>query len=98
MRTWQSVNRNNDWDFVMDPAAIFDDPQFEKQVERIVRRIAPVDPWLSPKEIARYAQLSKDYVLRALRTGAIEHVGAGRLIRARRSTVDRWLATKGTAR
>jgi excisionase family DNA binding protein len=71
------------------------DPQFERAVERIVRRLTTLDPWLAPKEIAAYARVSKDHVLRALRADAIEHVGEGRLIRARQSAVDRWLASKG---
>ena len=75
--------------------SIFDDPRFERHVERIVRRLSIVDLWMSPKEIAEYARVSKHHVLRVLRAGAIEHVGAGRLIRARRSSVDAWLAGKG---
>ncbi len=75
-------------------AEIFDDPQFERAVARIVRRLATLDPWMAPKEIASYARVSKDHVLRALRAGAIEHVGAGRLMRARQSAIDNWLASK----
>lgn len=78
----------------MEGTAILNDPQFERSVERIVRRLTMVDPWMAPKEIANYARVSKDHVLRALRAGALDHVGAGRLIRARQSAVDKWLASK----
>ena len=36
-------------------AAIFDDPRFERSVERIVRRLTTVDSWMAPKEIASAA-------------------------------------------
>ncbi len=75
-----------------DRVPIFDDPQFERAVARIVRRLTALDRWMAPKEIASYARVSKDHVLRALRSGEIESVGSGRLRRARQSAVDRWLA------
>jgi excisionase family DNA binding protein len=59
-----------------------------------VRHFTMLDPWMAPKEIASYARVSKDHVLRALRASAIEHVGRGRLTRARKSAVDNWLASK----
>jgi excisionase family DNA binding protein len=76
----------------MEAALILNDPQFERAVERIVRRLTAFDPWLPPKQMAEHAGVSKDHVLRALRAGAIEHVGEGKLIRARQSAVDHWLA------
>ncbi len=74
--------------------AIFDDPKFEQTIERVVRRLTIVDPWMAPKEIASYARVSKDHVLRALRAGVIDYVGEGKLMRARQSAVDRWLASR----
>jgi excisionase family DNA binding protein len=73
-------------------ATYINDDELEQRIDRAIKRATTFDPWLAPKEIATYARLSRDHALRALRSGAIEHVGAGKMIRARQSAVDAWLA------
>jgi excisionase family DNA binding protein len=75
-----------------------DDQELIRRIERVVRRLTTLDPWHAPKEIASYARVSKDHVLRAIRAGEIEYVGTGRMMRARQSAVDAWLAGKGSQR
>ncbi len=79
----------------MEAAAILQDPLFEQRVMQIVRRLpATQDPWFSPREVSEYLSVSKDHVLRALRSGALEYTGAGKLMRVRQSAADRYLASR----
>ena len=50
------------------------------------------DAWGTPGEAAAWARMSKAHLLRLCRQGqGPDRVGAGRLMRFRRSAVDRWL-------
>ena len=82
----------------MQTTTYIDEPQLDQRIARIVRGLTTFDPWMAPKDIANYARLSKDHILRTLRAGDIEHVGEGKMMRARQSAVDAWLARKTGAR
>ena len=79
----------------MQTATYISEAELDQRIERAIKRVTTFDPWLAPKEIASYSRLSKDHILRALRCGAIKHVGEGKLIRARQSAVDCWLSSNG---
>jgi hypothetical protein len=68
----------------------------ERQIERALRKLGLLvaDSWMTPLEAAQHARLSKQHLLRVCRQGCgPQFVGEGKLMRFRRSAIDRWLET-----
>jgi excisionase family DNA binding protein len=66
-------------------------------VAEVRRQIATLarDTWGTPAEAAEWARVSKSHLLRLCRGGlGPQHSGDGKLMRFRRSAVDRWLDNK----
>lgn len=66
----------------------------QRRIDVAVRAAVKVtlDPWMNAAEAAAHARLNKDSFLRLRRRGeAPAGVGSGKLLRWRRSTIDKWL-------
>jgi excisionase family DNA binding protein len=71
------------------------DDYLDFRIERALRKLGLLvaDSWLTPAEAAKHARLSKSHLLRVCRQGrGPEYAGEGKLMRFRKSAVDRWLA------
>jgi len=73
------------------------DQELDRCIERKLRALGLLvpDSWMTPAEAAAYARMSKWHFQRLCRQGrGPECVGAGKLMRFRRSAVDSWLDAK----
>jgi excisionase family DNA binding protein len=71
-----------------------EDAELNQHIQRQLRRLGLLipDTWLTPREAAQHARLSKAHLLRLCRQGrGPDYSGAGKLMRFRRSAVDHWL-------
>jgi excisionase family DNA binding protein len=85
----------------MGVALLLDDQELELRIERKIRRLGLIalDSWMTPTEAALHIRMSKSTFLRLCRQGyGPAHTGDGKLMRFRRSVVDRWLEGPGSKR
>ena len=56
------------------------------------------DSLMTPDEIARYLRVSKSMMYKLVAGSAIPHIHVGRILRFRKSEVDRWMTEDRPAR
>lgn len=66
--------------------------ELDARIERIARRVARSNAWLTAEEAAKRGRMSKGHFLRQCRSGAgPASSGEGRLTRFRAFDVDAWI-------
>jgi excisionase family DNA binding protein len=71
-----------------------DEQDLDQHIDRRLRAFGLLvpDSWMTPAEAATHSRLSIWHFQRLCREGrGPDHVGTGKLIRFRKSAVDRWL-------
>lgn len=71
-----------------------DESELDRRIEQKLRRLGLLVPdvWMTAAEAAAHTRMSKWHFQRLCRQGrGPEQVGTGKLVRFRRSVVDRWL-------
>ncbi|MBX9845206.1 MAG: helix-turn-helix domain-containing protein [Xanthobacteraceae bacterium] len=71
-----------------------DEQELDRRIERKLRQLGLLvpDAWMTPSEAAGHARVSRWHLLRLCRAGCgPESCGVGKMMRFRRSAIDRWL-------